>query len=65
MKEKLATSPILVLPQSGEPFEVYCDSFYQGLGCMLMQHKQVVAYASRQLKLTRRIIPHMIWSLRP
>lgn len=39
MKEKLTTSPVLVLPQSGEPYEVYCDASYQGLGCVLMQHK--------------------------
>jgi hypothetical protein len=50
MKEKLTTSPVLVLPQPEEPYEVYCDASYQGLGCVLMQHKQVVAYASRQLK---------------
>jgi hypothetical protein len=50
VKEKLTTSPVLVLPQPEEPYEVYCDASYQGLGCVLMQHKQVVAYASRQLK---------------
>ncbi|PNX59051.1 hypothetical protein L195_g059493, partial [Trifolium pratense] len=43
MKEKLTTSPVLVLPQPAEPYEVYCDASYQGLGCVLMQHKQVVA----------------------
>jgi hypothetical protein len=41
---------VLVLPRPEEPYEVYCDASYQGLGCVLMQHKQVVAYASRQLK---------------
>ena len=29
---------------------VYSDASYQGLGCVLMQHGKVVAYASRQLK---------------
>nr|XP_025607842.1 uncharacterized protein LOC112701278 [Arachis hypogaea] len=29
---------------------IYCDASGQGLGCVLMQCKKVVAYASRQLK---------------
>lgn len=57
MKEKLTTSPVLVLPQPEEPYEVYCDASYQGLGCVLMQHKQVVAYASRQLKIHEKNYP--------
>jgi hypothetical protein len=47
LKERLTTSPVLVLPQSDEPYEVYCDASHQGLGCVLMQHKRAVAYASR------------------
>ncbi|KAA3487114.1 Retrotransposable element Tf2 [Gossypium australe] len=31
-------------------FAVYCDASYTGLGCVLMQDGQVVAYASRQLR---------------
>ncbi|CAJ2651612.1 unnamed protein product [Trifolium pratense] len=50
LKKLLTTSPVLVLPQSDEPYEVFCDASYQGLGCVLMQHKKAVAYASRQLK---------------
>lgn len=57
MKEKLTTSPVLVLPQPEEPYEVYCDASYQGLGCVLMQHKQVMAYASRQLKIHEKNYP--------
>lgn len=57
MKEKLTTSPGLVLPQSGEPYEVYCDASYQGLGCVLMQHKQVVAYSLRLLKTHEKNYP--------
>ncbi|MCI53871.1 CCHC-type integrase, partial [Trifolium medium] len=51
------TSPVLVLPQSDGPYEVYCDASHQGLGCVLMQHKKVVAYASRQLKLHEKNYP--------
>jgi hypothetical protein len=29
---------------------VYNDASKRGLGCVLMQHERVIAYASRQLK---------------
>ena len=50
LKEKLTSAHVLTLPEGNEGFEVYSDASHQGLGCMLMQHKRVVAYASRQLK---------------
>ncbi|GJZ94565.1 zinc finger, CCHC-type, retrotransposon gag domain protein [Tanacetum coccineum] len=31
-------------------FSVYSDASKKGLGCVLMQHRKVIAYASRQLK---------------
>ena len=49
-KEKLTSAPVLTLAEGNEGFEVYSDASRQGLGCVLMQHKRVVAYASRQLK---------------
>ncbi|KAK2407303.1 putative mitochondrial protein [Trifolium repens] len=57
LKERLTTSPVLMLPQSDEPYEVYCDASHQGLGCVLMQHKRAVAYASRQLKVHEKNYP--------
>ncbi|GKF96796.1 retrotransposon protein, putative, ty3-gypsy subclass, partial [Tanacetum coccineum] len=30
--------------------EIYSDASKKGLGCVLMQHGKVIAYASRQLK---------------
>ena len=33
----------------GKNFIVYCDASYSGLGAVLMQEKNVIAYASRQL----------------
>jgi hypothetical protein len=57
MKRLLTTSPVLVLPQPDQPYEVYCDASYQGLGCVLMQHRKVVAYASRQLKTHEKNYP--------
>ena len=50
LKEKLTSAPVLTLPEGNEGFEVNNDASYLGLGCVLMQHKRVVAYASRQLK---------------
>ena len=41
---------MLVLPNPNGPFEIYCDASGKGLGCVLMQDRNVVAYASRQLK---------------
>jgi len=40
-----------------KPFEVYCDASHQGLGCVLMQERKVVAYASRQLKVHEKNYP--------
>nr|KYP73260.1 Retrovirus-related Pol polyprotein from transposon 17.6 [Cajanus cajan]KYP73264.1 Retrovirus-related Pol polyprotein from transposon 17.6 [Cajanus cajan] len=57
LKRRLTTSPVLVLPDSGEPFGVYCDASHQGLGCVLMQNRKVVAYASRKLKNHERNYP--------
>ncbi|XP_016173185.1 uncharacterized protein LOC107615654 [Arachis ipaensis] len=50
LKQNLTTTPVLVLPEPNEPFEVYCDASLKGMGCVLMQHRNVVAYASRQLR---------------
>ena len=47
MKRRLTTTPVLAIPDTSKKFEVYCDAFYQGLGCVLMQEKRPVAYASR------------------
>ncbi|XP_025692800.1 uncharacterized protein [Arachis hypogaea] len=46
LKEKLTSTSVLILPKLYEPFEVYCDASLKGLGCVLMQHRNVVAYAS-------------------
>jgi hypothetical protein len=34
LKQKLTTTPILVLPDVHKPFLVYCDASYTGLGCV-------------------------------
>ncbi|XP_047170931.1 uncharacterized mitochondrial protein AtMg00860-like, partial [Vigna umbellata] len=57
LKRKLTSAPVLVIPDTAKPFEVYCDASYQGLGCVLMQERKVVAYASRQLKVHEKNYP--------
>ena len=41
---------MLALSLGTEGFVVYSDASKRGLGCVLMQHEHVIAYASRQLK---------------
>jgi hypothetical protein len=41
---------MLALPSGIEGFMVYSYASKRGLGCVLMQHGRVIAYASRQLK---------------
>ncbi|RVW79287.1 Transposon Ty3-I Gag-Pol polyprotein [Vitis vinifera] len=50
LKNRLVSAPILTIPSGSGGFVVYSDASHQGLGCVLMQHGRVVAYASRQLK---------------
>jgi len=57
MKKRLTTAPILIIPDTSKMFEVYYDASYQGLGCVLMQEKRPVAYASRQLKVHEKNYP--------
>ncbi|GKA89231.1 reverse transcriptase [Tanacetum coccineum] len=50
LKRRLVSAPILTLPSSSGGFHIYSDASKKGLGCVLMQHGKVIAYASRQLK---------------
>ncbi|WVZ81032.1 LOW QUALITY PROTEIN: hypothetical protein U9M48_028459, partial [Paspalum notatum var. saurae] len=50
LKKLLTTAPVLAQPDVAKPFDVYCDTSGNGLGCVLMQEGRVVAYASRQLR---------------
>ena len=57
LKRRLTNAPVLTIPDTNQSFEVFCYASYQGLGCVLMQNKKVVAYASRQLKVHERNYP--------
>jgi hypothetical protein len=50
LKVLLTTALVLSQPDIEKPFGVYCDVSGSGLGCVLMQEGQVIAYASRQLR---------------
>ena len=50
LKRRLTTTPILILPERGQRYTVYCDASKDGLGCVLMQSGRVVAYGSQKLK---------------
>ena len=57
LKNRLVTTPFFTIHSGLEGFVVYSDASHQGLGCVLMQHGKVVAYASRQLKPYERNYP--------
>ncbi|KAD3336725.1 hypothetical protein E3N88_32244 [Mikania micrantha] len=50
LKKRLVSAPILTLPSGSGGYQIYSDASKKGLGCVLMQHGKVIAYASRQLK---------------
>ncbi|KAL0329182.1 UNVERIFIED_CONTAM: hypothetical protein Sradi_4904900 [Sesamum radiatum] len=50
LKKRLTSTTILALLSGDGGYVVYTDASRQGLGCILMQHGKVIAYASRQLR---------------
>nr|GFA14734.1 RNA-directed DNA polymerase [Tanacetum cinerariifolium] len=50
LKQRLVSAPVLTLPSGSGGFQIYSDASKKGLGCVLMQHGKVIAYALRQLK---------------
>ncbi|KAJ9556625.1 LOW QUALITY PROTEIN: hypothetical protein OSB04_011239 [Centaurea solstitialis] len=50
VKFNWVTTPILVFLNCTDAFQIYSDASKKGLGCVLMQNRRVIAYASRQLK---------------
>jgi hypothetical protein len=57
LKKRFSSAPMLILPNPKEPFVAYYDAFKIGLGGALMQNRQVVAYASRQMKVHEKNYP--------
>ncbi|GJZ38116.1 putative reverse transcriptase domain-containing protein [Tanacetum coccineum] len=54
IKQKLCSALILALLEGSEYFVVYCDASHKGLGAVLMQRENVIAYVSRQLKIHKK-----------
>ncbi|XP_071939113.1 uncharacterized protein [Coffea arabica] len=50
LKKQLTMAPVLALPSGKDSYTVYTDASKEGLGCVLMQNRKVIAYASRKLK---------------
>ena len=57
LKEKLITAPILKTPLGIGRIVIYSDASGSRLGCVLMEHGLVIAYASTQLKPHERNYP--------
>ncbi|GJU00935.1 putative reverse transcriptase domain-containing protein [Tanacetum coccineum] len=51
LKNNLSDAPVLSLPDGVKIFKFTLEASNQGLGCVLMQRDNVIAYASRQLKI--------------
>ena len=50
LKDLLTSAPVLTLPSRDEGYTEYGNASRVGLGCVLMQHGKIIAYASCQLK---------------
>ncbi|WMV41685.1 hypothetical protein MTR67_035070, partial [Solanum verrucosum] len=57
LKDKLTFALVLTLLEGTDRFVVYCDASRVALGCVLMKHSKVIAYASRQLKIHEKNHP--------
>ena len=54
---KLTLASILIVLKRGRRYTVYCDASKDGLGCVLMQSRRVLAYGSQQLKNHKQSYP--------
>ena len=57
LKDKLTSAPVLALPRPGVEYLVYTDVSLLGLGGVLQQESQAIAYVSRKLKPHERNYP--------
>jgi len=50
LRKLLTSAPVSAQPDITRPFDVYCDASGTRIGCVLMQNKRAIAYASRALR---------------
>lgn len=50
----MTTTLVLALLNGIGGYIVYSDASYKGLECVLMEHRQVIVYRSKQLKTHKR-----------
>ena len=65
LKRRLTSALILIVPERGQRYTLFCDALKDKLEFVLIQIRRVVAYGSRQLKNMSRITPHTTWSWWP
>ena len=59
LKKQWTMAPVLTLPSEKDSHTVYIDASREGLGCVLMQNRNVIPYASRKLKSHEQNYPTM------
>jgi len=56
-KEKLTTALVLAMLNGFRGYKMYTDTAKNGLECVLMQHRKVITYGSRELKRHKQNYP--------
>ena len=50
LKRRLTSASVIIVPEQGQRYIMYCDASKEGMECVLIQSGRVVDYGFRQLK---------------